>query len=269
MHSFRRLVKRGFTLIELLVVIAIIAILVGILLPVLASALKQGRVTACSSNLHQMHLAVVGYAGDNKNELARGPAESHWFFDGMLGLGLNYEDVADNQIWHNDPEMYVGAGVLLQGGHLSMPEALYCPGDNSTDPQEELESVGSSTRYAYGSYIYRNLDALDGKHSKMSDLGMSDAASGKSPARATLLAMDRQALSTDQNGALQTNHGNDLSNLLFLDGSVDTVGNLFEQNFFSLVPPEGVEFFMPDEVDRVIINGDLYGAGREADCVAP
>lgn len=53
---------RAFTLIELLVVVAIVAILTAILLPSLSRAREQAKAVVCSSNLHQLLVAVVMYA---------------------------------------------------------------------------------------------------------------------------------------------------------------------------------------------------------------
>lgn len=60
---------RGFTLIELLVVIAVIALLIGILLPVLSRARIAGRQAVVLARLHDLGLGNLAYMNDYKDKL--------------------------------------------------------------------------------------------------------------------------------------------------------------------------------------------------------
>lgn len=64
--------KRAFTLIELLVVIAIIAILAAMLMPALTRARKQARQSACSSNVHNIGLAIQMCRNDHGSKWVLG-----------------------------------------------------------------------------------------------------------------------------------------------------------------------------------------------------
>ncbi|GMV36082.1 MAG: hypothetical protein AMXMBFR61_05900 [Fimbriimonadales bacterium] len=56
--------RRGFTLIELLVVVAIIAVVLGLIYPVVLQARRQSLRTSCTTNLRNLYVAFQAYCDE-------------------------------------------------------------------------------------------------------------------------------------------------------------------------------------------------------------
>lgn len=85
----------GFTLIELLVVISIIALLIGILLPALASAREQVKRTQCGTNVKGIMTGVAFYQNAFKDRFPWTESISDLGGDGLIG----YDGDDDNVAW--------------------------------------------------------------------------------------------------------------------------------------------------------------------------
>ena len=125
---------KGFTLIELLVVIAIIALLIGILTPVLAGVRQIAFRVTCGTNLSGIGKAMLIYARDYRGEFPRsGGRESAW-------------NPAIPDWTARDPRTAFGLSATYIGGSASIsscfyllvkyaditPKSFVCRGDSGT-----------------------------------------------------------------------------------------------------------------------------------------
>lgn len=104
--------RGGFTLIELLVVIAVIAVLIGILLPALASSRETAKTTVCASGVRQLSMAAVNRSVDYKGQFSTGP------FDNRRKSGFG---AIDKVGWVAD---------FILGGYC-VPGQILCPSNES------------------------------------------------------------------------------------------------------------------------------------------
>jgi prepilin-type N-terminal cleavage/methylation domain-containing protein len=132
-HIQARKSGKAFTLIELLIVIAIIAILVGLLVPTLASAKQKAQSIRCLNNKKQLQIAWMLYPVDNTDHLVPHglnipsppqPELGLWWAQGFMNYdGGNSENT--NALLFIDPQ-YAKLGPYSQNA------AIYkCPADKS------------------------------------------------------------------------------------------------------------------------------------------
>ncbi|MEM6391502.1 MAG: prepilin-type N-terminal cleavage/methylation domain-containing protein [Planctomycetota bacterium] len=136
---------RAFTLIELLVVISIIALLIGILLPVLGAARESGRKIQCAANIRSLLQASLFLAEEQSD-----------------GVGFpTADELQGENIGHLFPLYRNGA---FRGGYIgSTWEAAICPSTENEinrDPAvSHVRADGRSTPFVGGPIIIPGLGA--------------------------------------------------------------------------------------------------------------
>lgn len=127
-NSKRRCEQKAFTLVELLVVISIIALLMGILTPVVSKVRAATLRTVCGSNLHNLALAFRMYLDENRN---------------IMPPASQFPSLEDP----NDPTSKPPITEFLMP-YLSVPKIFKCPAD-----RVKKYYISQGTSYEYNSRL--------------------------------------------------------------------------------------------------------------------
>ncbi len=211
----------GFTLIELLVVIAIIALLIGILLPVLSGAKSVAQFVRCQTNFRSIGQALHGFANDHDNQ--KPPAAK---FNGPPNFNWFRATITPNTRVGGEP---IGLGLLVDQDYLVFT-ALQDPSRNMAedrimDEDRWNESITAGSSYLY---MYRYVDDLWSDVDPLAWYTMDRAADLGRHAIASDLNTeeDHGYFGAFPNGVPWVSHPEvGRSNVLFLDGSVDAAEN--------------------------------------------
>ncbi len=195
--------NHAFTLIELLVAIFIIAVVIGLLFPVLSMIREKSKQAVCMSNMGQMFKCFAQYAIEN---------------DGYLPLESN-SGSCSGEVWFKAIDRYITTDVLpVNQTDISTKERLSLIKQDpvfvtvTQDKKDNTRTIKMNTQLAQGSMCNRMIDSIS------------------FPSK-TVLLFDGRINNTSvadnfdgSYGSVAQRHSRG-ANILFMDGHVERVQN--------------------------------------------